>query len=183
MSDLRFYTFVNFYLSSIQQGVQSFHVLHEMFNKYHAIALNISLRDDQKLAASKRLRDWSTNHKTLIVLNGGANADIEDTYYKLEELSRSLSFPLPFAKFNEDSKSLGGIITACGCVLPQEIYEAVDFRKASDLLDARAFMPQSTYEARECFFFINDNVITARYLPGTAEHELIALLKSCSLAR
>jgi len=176
MSDLRFYTFVNFYLSSIQQGVQSFHVLGEMFNKYGA-------DDLPSIDHYLRLNDWSRNHKTLIVLNGGANADIEDTYYKLEELSRSLSFPLPFAKFNEDSKSLGGIITACGCVLPQEIYEAVDFRKASDLLDARAFMPQSTYEARECFFFINDNVITARYLPGTAEHELIALLKSCSLAR
>lgn len=180
MKELRFYTFINFYLSSIQQGVQSFHVLHEMFNKYHALPLNISLRSDQKLAESNRLHDWSTNHKTVILLNGGANEDIESTYYKLEELSRSLSFPMPFEKFNEDSKSLGGIITACGCVLPQEIYEAVDYRKASNLL---GWERTHRGASEENFFYISDNSSLISYGKGSPEHDLITLLKSCSLAR
>lgn len=165
MKELRFYTFVNFYLSSIQQGVQSFHVCHEMFNKY----------DLGDLKHKQRLFDWSKNHKTVIVLNGGANSDIEDKYFKLEELSKSLKFPMPFVKFNEDEKSLGGIVTACGCVLPEEIYDAVDYRKSG--LDSLA-----DDEERNSFFFIKDGKIT-QHRPGCTEHELITMLKSCPLAR
>jgi hypothetical protein len=51
MSELRFYTFVNFYLSSIQQGVQSFHVLGEMNNKYGSGDIRVI---DEFL----RLYDW-----------------------------------------------------------------------------------------------------------------------------
>lgn len=179
MSELRFYTFVNFYLSSIQQGVQSFHVCHEMFNKYpynQDIELDDWCRPDS-LAIEHRLHDWSSNHKTLIVLNGGANTDIENVYYTLDRLSKNLSFPMPFTKFNEDEKSLGGIITACGCVLPEEIYNAVDSRKAAPFFDALDSVLVDAY------YYIEDDKVVKRYVPGSPEHELIALLKSCSLAR
>lgn len=182
MNELRFYTFVNFYLSSIQQGVQSFHVLGEMFNKYskHASTEPVVIED--------RLRDWSENHKTLIVLNGGANTDIEDKYYKLEELSRSLSFPMPFAKFSEDEKSLGGIVTACGCVLPEEIYEAVDYRKCCNLIQEglgnfTGKIPTGADYQLAAYYYVNDGKCAAVYKEGSPEHELITLLKSCPLAR
>lgn len=171
MSELRFYSFVNYYLSSIQQGVQSFHVLHETFNKY------TKLVSTEPVAVEDRLRDWSENHKTLIILNGGAHNDIEETYALLAEIAPQLSFPLPFDKFHEDQRSLGGVITACGCVLPEEIYNAVDFRKAEKYAD-----PLQTLQ-RNAFYFVSDDKIQKIYRPGEPEHQLITVLKSCSLAR
>ena len=176
MSELRFYSFVNFYLSSIQQGVQSFHVCHEMFNKYQDDPSVPSSHPSDK--AYRQLREWSKYHKTLIVLNGGANTDIEDTYYLLEKLSKNLSIPLPFAKFHEDEKSLGGIMTACGCVLPQEIYEATDWRKAAAKLD---WSEESLN--RNSFHYVDSESNLTSYHEGSAEHELITMIKSCSLAR
>ena len=167
--NLRFYSFVNFYLSSIQQGVQSFHVLHEMFNKY-------GMGDTRYHDEFLRLHDWSKNDKTLIILNGGANTDIEEKYALLHKCEACLTFPMPFEKFHEDEKSLAGIITACGCVLPEEIYGAVDYRN-SGLNWAHA-----DNEDKNSFFFIKDDIVR-QYHPGFCEHELITMIKSCSLAR
>lgn len=182
MRELRFYSFVNFYLSSIQQGVQSFHVLHEMFNKY-------DMGDVSTHNEFLQLHNWSKNHKTLIILNGGAHTDIEETYSKLAEFAPKLSFPMPFEKFHEDEKSLGGIITAYGCVLPQEIYDAVDYRKACKIL-GDGFMVHIDplfFGADEAYFFIDETGHSPKvihvFTPNQVEHELISLLKSCSLAR
>jgi len=188
MSDLRFYSFVNYYLSSIQQGVQSFHVLHEMFNKYDEQRSD-KWNTQAEVDAACRLFEWSKNHTTLIILNGGAHADIDETYSKLFNLAPKLSFPMPFDKFHEDVKSLGGIITACGCVLPQEIYEAADYRKACQIL-GNGFMVHVDplcFGGEDAYFFIDKSGEKPQakhmFKFGTPEHELITLLKSCSLAR
>jgi hypothetical protein len=173
MSELRFYTFVNFYLSSIQQGVQSFHVLGEMVNKYESVS---GFSDSNNFEPYQILNNWMQNHKTLIVLNGGAYTDIVEKYFKLKNLATMLSFSMPFAQFTEDDKSLGGIMTACGCVLPEEIYNAVDYKTAI------TWNHIADDEDKNSFYFIKEDKMT-QYKPGSPEHDLITMLKSCSLAR
>jgi hypothetical protein len=176
MSELRFYTFVNFYLSSLQQGIQSFHVCHEMFMKY---------QDPIFDPETSRLYDWAKNHKTMIVLNGGANQDILDKYLFLSREAGAFSFPAPFTSFSEDEYSLGGVMTAVGIILPEEIYSAVDHTTAWRMV--KAVYPEKSAdflnEAEYTFYFIKDGKITNRYPKDCPEWRLISMLKACSLAR
>jgi len=103
---MRYYGFANFMLSSIQQGVQNFHVLGEMFNEYPC----------SDTAAERMLVNWSMNHKTAIFLNGGNAQGLRDVYGKLVEFGDALN--LPVAKFHEDEDSLDGAMTACGIIVP-----------------------------------------------------------------
>ena len=194
MSDLRLHTFCSFYLSSIQQGIQSAHVTSELFVKYK---YNFDL--------SSRLYDWAENHKTMIVLNGGINKSLHDLSNFLKEEKDNLSFPAPFATFNEDEASLGGILTTVGIVLPEEIYDAVNYSKAQSLVESGSLDQRVSYQpwthesnaetisvtAAACeiidisknFFFIKDGKIEKYYVKDTADWRFLSILKSCPLAR
>lgn len=179
--ELRLYTFCNMYLSSIQQGVQSLHVLGELNNKYppnlvHSdcgITRGGSVR---KLDYTTRLQDWQRNHKTVIVLNGGCGRDILDMFTLIDTEHMSYSFPAPYAYFCEDEKSLGGVMTAVGIVLPVNIFDAVSFKKALEL-----GYNVSPVDAMSYFF--QDEEKLHEYHPGSADHRFISKLKSCGLAR
>jgi len=106
---MRLYTFINFYLSQIQQGIQTAHIVHELFNKYRFAPTPAALD----------LNDWSQNHKTIIVLNGGSDIDIEAISNELGLADH----PFPWAEFHEDA-GLGGVRTGTGVVLPPHVYEA-----------------------------------------------------------
>lgn len=101
---MRAYFFTNMYLSSIQHGIQSAHVLHEMFRKY-----NIMDYDLQKL-----LYDWADNHKTIIVKNGG------DTTMMLNIKDLCSQMNLPYAYFYEPS--LDNVLTCIGIIVPEKYY-------------------------------------------------------------
>lgn len=112
---MRYYGFCNFMLSSVQQGVQNFHVCHELFNKYDARS---------QLAphgARSVLREWSTSHKTAIFLNGGNAIALRSVYAQLADFGDELC--LPYAKFHEDEDSLDNLMTACGIVVPTSIVD------------------------------------------------------------
>lgn len=100
-------------LSSIQQGVQNFHVIAEMFTKY----------DDNTLYANARtvLHDWATKHKTAIFLNGGNAEGIRSVYDTLVDYGMVLD--LPFDYFCEDRESLDNSMTACGIIVPTRIID------------------------------------------------------------
>lgn len=106
---MRLYTFINFYLSQIQQGIQTAHIVHELFNKYKFAPTPAALD----------LSEWSHNHKTIIVLNGGSDIDIE---FISAELAKS-AHVFPWAEFREDA-GLGYVRTGVGVVLPETIYDA-----------------------------------------------------------
>lgn len=107
---MRLYTFINAYLSQIQQGIQTAHIVHELFNKY---------KTDQFLieAQGTMLNEWSREHKTIIVLNGGVDQQIEELMQILDK------YEFPFEQFVED-EGLCKARTGCGVVLPDWIYEA-----------------------------------------------------------
>lgn len=107
---MRLYTFCNYYLSSIQQGIQSAHIIGEMF------AGGV----DMGPATLTVLYDWAKNHKTMVVLNGGNSADLTDLKYKLSAIADRLY--LPCASFREDGQSLNNALTCVGVVVPENIY-------------------------------------------------------------
>lgn len=112
---MRLYTFVNFYLSSIQQGIQTQHVDRELTNKY------VYFSTPETASQQELLREWSINHKTTYVMNGGNHNMIRELYVFLKEVD---GFGFPYARFFEDEESLGSIITSVGIVLTENIYNA-----------------------------------------------------------
>ena len=155
--ELRLYTFCNFYLSSIQQGIQSAHVVHSLFIKYPSFESN------------SILWDWAQNDKTMIVLNGGTHKDIVQAYEMVGALSlKHHNVLLPFEHFNEDDESLSGMMTCFGIVLPDRLYDA-------------KYDPQNgnyVYSVTESM-----QPLTIEYAIGTPEHTFLKMLKSCGLAR
>lgn len=154
---MRLYTFVNFYLSSIQQGIQTAHLVHELFTKYKAPIT--------KSSKSKMLYDWANNHKTIITLNGGANEDIEDVF---KRLSIPKMHNYPFASFNEDHFSLGGVMTCCGIVVGPEVYEAKSFFNSP---------------LGQVYHYKKLGGTEEFYYPNTAMWDIVNMIKSKSLAR
>jgi hypothetical protein len=163
---MRLYTFTNFYLSSIQAGIQTAHVVHELFNKY----------DEPERSRDYILREWSLNHKTIIVLNGGAFQDIADLLGFFDIPYN----PYPFSGFYEDVPSLNGMLTTVGIVLPDYIYEVAELVRSHKAEFGRD--PEGTYRAMsgnptEGYQTLNDHEYTEW------EVELIERLNGCGLAR
>lgn len=100
---MRLYAFVNMYLSGIQKGIQTSHMLQEMNLKY---------------GTHTELKKWAEWHKTVIVLEGGNCANLN----VLLELFRESAFLT--ADFREDTESLNGAITCVGILLPEWAVEA-----------------------------------------------------------
>lgn len=111
---MRLYTFVNHYLSPIQHGIQTAHVVSELFNRY----MN---RTFYGTPLCDTLMEWSLNHKTIIVLNGGFSSNLQNIYQVLSE-----NHPYPVATFNEGQDELNGALTAVGIVLPEKVYSMVN---------------------------------------------------------
>jgi len=100
------------YLSPIQQGIQSAHSQMELFVKY-----------DKKSKKGSALFDWATNHKTMIVLNGGFLYDMEAALNFFDQPNN----PYPYSEFYESKEALGGILTNIAIVLPEKSYKLSEF--------------------------------------------------------
>jgi hypothetical protein len=119
-SKLRLYTFCNFYLNTISQGIQTAHVVGRMSKYYRS-------SDSEQ---SRVYWDWleqGQDNETIVVLNGGMAADIEDAYRKFEPALNNAN--LPSGIFYEEPRALGsasstGAPTCWGVVLSTELYDA-----------------------------------------------------------
>lgn len=107
---MRAYYFGNFYLSSIQQGIQALHVTTEMYCKYNQPGVERDV-----------LQEWAEQHKTVILLNGGMQENLDSTLRALTPLL--VKERLPFACFNEERAALNGAFTSFGMILPDSIYD------------------------------------------------------------
>lgn len=140
---MRFYSFTNFYLSSIQQGIQPAHCVADMFVKYAAECTERTI-----------LLDWATNHKTMICLNGGNSEGVRFVYAELEKLGGAIQ--LPFVKFHEDQQSLDGALTSCAIIVPQSIYDAAAKLRASrDVMSELGICADLSPEQRDLAYILN----------------------------
>lgn len=110
---MRAYFFGNFYLSSIQQGIQALHCTANMFVKYNKLPHNV---------CKDVVFDWADNFKTTILLNGGNSADLQELLDIFKDQD-----DFPWAYFNEDKDSLNSALTCIGIIIPESIYRTADF--------------------------------------------------------
>lgn len=116
---MRFYSITNMYTSGIHAGIQTAHVIHEMFSYYDSKnifnAIEYSYPDENSV-----LHIWAQRHKTIIVLNGGYQSELEKALCEIRFLGQKLK--LPVGHFNESKEALNGALTAIGIVVPEHIY-------------------------------------------------------------
>lgn len=110
----RLYSFVaHHYLSPLQCGLQTAHVVSEMSRYGNSIYTN-----------------WAENDKTIIICGAGNHAGVMEAFTQLRAHNNALSHadicdPLPQALFLEDEQSMNRMATACGIVVPARYYDAV----------------------------------------------------------
>jgi hypothetical protein len=120
--ELRLYSFVNFYLSDIQKGIQTGHMAVDLVREYGDE--DICLQSQSVMVA-----DWADNWKTFIVLNGGNNA-------MLDNAATICAFSgLPWTTFYEDEESLGGLRTCVGVVVPENYFNATYSSMGAETVD------------------------------------------------
>jgi hypothetical protein len=139
---MRLYTFTNFYLSDIQKGIQTAHIVGEMGCFGNNIWLPRTYFDN-----------WAKNHKTIIVLNGGNQKSlkqIKDTLNTMTDTHNNFDFGSDnfitmelmnssITTFCEDDDSLGGAMTAVGILVPEIVYnQAADLK--NDYYALREFL-------------------------------------------
>ena len=112
---MRLYSFTNMYTNGIHAGIQTAHMLHEMFRYYDTTS-------PWKRRCRDTLNAWADGHKTIIVLNGGNVASLESTHHELLRLTKGGNLPYPVAKFHEDRESLNCALTCVGIVVPESVY-------------------------------------------------------------
>lgn len=176
---MRLYTFGNYYMSSIQQGIQGAHSVAELFVKYYDFELddNSSVVEQERYWIKETLYDWAKYHKTMVCLNGGALQDLKN----IEVLMNHQENKYAWSTFYEDEHSLGEILTNVAIILPESIYDTA-----------------AKIRLRE--YFLTNNVVTKNPIPiGIStdvliepkfvmtltdfDVKLIELLNSCQLAR
>ena len=121
---MRFYGFGNYYLSSLQQGLQAAHTVGEIFVKHnHAILNSVNdytqPKEIELLEKADMVLDWAQHHKTMVLLNGGNSLSLQELFDFFDNEDN----PYPYAKFHEDDQSLNGALTYVGIILPEKIYE------------------------------------------------------------
>lgn len=126
---MRAYFFGNYYLSAIQQGIQSTHCIVEIQQKYRVTSCSCILQYEE----------WARKHKTVVLLNGGNQADLIDLYTFLQHSSNLF----PFGFFKEDEQSLNSCVTCVGIILPARIYDGAKLLR--DRLSKVVFMHEDTY--------------------------------------
>lgn len=109
---MRAYFFGNMYLSSIQNGIQSAHVVGELVVKYRPTPQRIAV------AQWKILIEWMDKHKTMVLLNAGYGEEL----HSLHKFFNETDNPYPWAPFHESKEALDGAFTSIGIVLPERIY-------------------------------------------------------------
>lgn len=113
----RAYFWGNFYLSSIQQGIQALHTLGNMFVNFPFDETATS--DDAHLIRHNILMDWAANHKTVVIMNGGDSNDlaaIREIVFAQERF--------PCAYFDEEG--ISDALTCIGIVVDDTIVRHVD---------------------------------------------------------
>ncbi len=113
----RLYTFVaGLYLSELQKGLQTAHIVGELMAAYRP-----GFND-----AGDAAYEWAANDKTIIILNalnhGGVVAARDNMRLLAEELN------LPSAIFYEDEMSMNRMATAFGVVVPEALYDVTPMR-------------------------------------------------------
>lgn len=111
----RLYTFVaGLYLSELQKGLQTAHVVSEI-SRTASTAGFIPADDYIK---------WAEHDKTIIICNAGNNAGVLDCWAEIKRTAIDTGI-MTGAIFYEDEQSMNRMATACGVIVPERYWGAV----------------------------------------------------------
>lgn len=113
--DYRLYSFTaNSYLSPLQLGLQTAHVVGELSAAFRCYSGPVS-------KATKAFEDWAAHDKTIIILGAGNHAGVLAVADQMRQLASQLD--LPAAIFREDEQSMNCMATAFGVVVPRDLWD------------------------------------------------------------
>jgi hypothetical protein len=171
--ELRCYTFTDFMLSSIQQGIQSGHAAVELFNKY-------LIEEGWQNGYAEIVQDWAANYKTMVCLNGGTYADVcgwLSFFYQGEDTGENT---LPFVGFEEE-EAQGGNLTSVAVILPERIFEGSKALREQRWNDNYVVVYDHVLEETRITFDAKTAPLTLSY--NKWERELMERLSRAPLAR
>ena len=108
----------NYFISTIQQGIQAGHCWVDMAVKYENEPLVGELPEHDQWHT---FWVWAANHKTVNVRNGGDIPSIIAIINKLADFDSEGKLNYPFDAFYED-ESQGGQITSVSIVIPEHVF-------------------------------------------------------------
>lgn len=164
----RLYSFVaNHYLSPLQCGLQTAHVVSELSRQY-----------------SEAFNNWAFSDKTIIICGAGNHKGVTDCFAELEKFVATFERQrllekgeaLPHAIFHEDAQSMNCMATACGILIPQRLW------------DVSKLSPSSPASNNSWWYLPKEedgtvNMIGSRtYYELSPEHDFIEFIKSFRLA-
>lgn len=119
---LRLYSFVNYYLSDLQRGLQTAHLVSELYMKYRFSSSRVTFILDA----------WAYMNKTIIILNGGNQKNLSDILHQFQKAGLNY----PYTMFQEDDDSLNNALTCVGIIFPeftkQDVEDYVDVADGTD---------------------------------------------------
>jgi len=161
---MRMYSFVaNLYLSPLQHGLQTAHVVSELSMLNH----------DQ-------YTEWARDHKTIIICAAVNSAGVLEAANKLAYFAERLG--LATAAFNEDVASLNGAPTACGIIVPSMYYDAKPCKAPAPTFLERLFGYKPKPKYAYVYEYPNNPDITGYFKHDETGAEFIKFLKSYRLA-
>lgn len=171
--ELRCYTFTNFYLSSIQQGIQSTHSVVELFNKY-------LISEGWVNGCAEQINEWASMWKTMICLNGGDAYGVNQIYSFFNSLADN---PYPFASFCESESALDGTMTSVAIILPARIFETAGLMREHQLPKGVHYTHDRLIKEHRFSFSHIDGGVDRTETYSQWEYELMKKLNECALAR
>lgn len=109
------FSFNNYFMSTIQQGIQAGHCWMDMGVKYSEAKLSGCSPADYDIISN--FWDWARNHKTVNVRNAGDMICIREIITELE----SQDNPYPWGYFTEDATQCCQT-TSVSIVIPEHVY-------------------------------------------------------------
>lgn len=104
------YSFTNMYLEGIHAGIQTAHMINEMWLKYS------NAENAFYLKRREILINWAKSDKTIFIYTGGYQRSLEDRLGQLQKFSHH--YDLPYAYFRESKDALNGALTCVGIIVP-----------------------------------------------------------------
>jgi hypothetical protein len=169
MSDknYRLYAFVaNHYLSPLQCGLQTAHVVGSMAVEYKNHGGPLS-------KGGEAFFDWAESDKTIIICGAGNHKGVLDCFTELRRTAFS-ALSLPVSLFNEDEQSMNGMATACGVIVPQQYWDTKLIPPSYENASAAAMNPHWEY--------INEAGVKTWYSEDCADGQFVKHIKSFRLA-